>query len=490
MDRPASFAEAERFTIFVWLFAAFSLIHEIIDARHWVTQGPVAIGGSVVAMLAIAAVLAAPASAWRVALMAGALLVVKIDAMPYTPNHVLFTSLICLGLLALAGVKGRSRAWTGVGAATIAPAVRLALCIVYGFAVLHKLNSDYFDPAVSCGPDLFRELRGYLTFLPAGAWIDWPAILGSLATEGVLGLLLLFRRTRTPAIALGLLFHGLLAFHPNVYIMSFSTLIIPLYALFLPLDFYARIARIAHRLPRSITSPPAMLRHAPLAAVAILVAAVAVLIVRDANPDPSSRFELVANALGPAPRTLALAFVFGAAGVFFVTLAVAPAGILDRDEPRVPPASIWPAATLATLVTFNGLCPYLGFKTQTSFSMFSNLRTEMGQTNHFFMPSLGLTGTTRNLVVVNATSHRRLARYQDTGELIPFFEVQRAAADNDAGFTVLYTPMGETEPLLATRTGASDPRAAAVFDTPPLLLRKVIGFRPVPPLDKPCGCRH
>ena len=37
---------------------------------------------------------------------------------------------------------------------------------------------------------------------------------------------------------------------------------------------------------------------------------------------------------------------------------------------------------------------------------------------------------------------------------------------------------------------SADPRAQAVFDTPPLLLRKVLGFRAVPPLGEGCGCRH
>ena len=37
------------------------------------------------------------------------------------------------------------------------PVVRGQLLLLYGFAVLHKLNFDFFDPAVSCAPEMLRE---------------------------------------------------------------------------------------------------------------------------------------------------------------------------------------------------------------------------------------------------------------------------------------------------------------------------------------------
>lgn len=498
-DFPRRFCDTDRFAVFIWFFAGFSIVHEVIDARQWATHGSDVIGASVVSMLAAGLVMARPSSAWRIAVMAAGLLYVKVDNMPYTPNHVLFTSLICLGLVVLTLVFGRSGAWLRAGAAGLGPAIRVGLCLVYGFAVLHKLNADYFDPSLSCGPLLFRELRGYLPFLPAGAWIDWPAIVGSLLIEGGLGVLLVFRRTRTLAIALGLVFHAKLAFHPNVYIMSFSALIVPLYALFVPLCLYDRIAGLVSRLPSWLATPSAALRHAPLAVVVLLITYGTYHVVRSGVPDPGSRYGLLSEVLGPVPRAGALAFVFGASGVFFLALARTPRALLDADDvpAREERQRFGPAVLLSVLVIFNGLCPYFGFKTQTSFSMFSNLRTEARQTNHFFMPSLGLTGRTLDLVSIDASTDRRLNRIAGTGELVPFFELQRAAAgDGSDGFAVLFTPLGDAEPLLATRerlrdeAASVDPRVRAVFDTPPLLLRKVLGFRAVPPLGEGCDCRH
>jgi len=44
------------------------------------------------------------------------------------------------------------------------------------------------------------------------------------------------------------------------------------------------------------------------------------------------------------------------------------------------------ARLLTVLLVFNGLCPYVGLKTGSSFAMYSNLHTEGGICNHLFMP--------------------------------------------------------------------------------------------------------
>jgi NADH:ubiquinone oxidoreductase subunit 6 (subunit J) len=49
---------------------------------------------------------------------------------------------------------------------------------------------------------------------------------------------------------------------------------------------------------------------------------------------------------------------------------------------RTPGLLLIPALLFA-----NGLMPYLGLKTETSFAMYSNLRTEGGYSNHWLMPA-------------------------------------------------------------------------------------------------------
>ena len=486
------FTDAARFAVFLQLFAAFSMIHTFIGVRDWTAKGSVSIIATLVALVAGALVIAKPPSALLVAAMTAALLVVEINMMPYTPNHVLVTSLICLAILAVAVlglVRGpRWSDWTRIGAASLGPAIRVGLVIVYGFAVLHKLNTDYFDPEVSCGPFLHRQLKTFLPFIPIGEWVNWPTVLGSLLIELSLGVFLLFRQTRTAAIAGGLLFHGLLAFHVNGYVMSFSVLIMALYCLFLPLSFYNDIAElttiVTSRVPGALLQ---VLPYAPLVGAGLVAGYFTLRIASSDMPDIAQAAAAAAESIRGTPRVVSVLFIFTGSAAFFLALLRRPAAILDADRPN-PRDPRWPAVGLSAVLTFNGLCPYFGFKTQTSFSMFSNLRTELGETNHFFMPSLALTDTTTRMVAIHESSHWKLQLMADAGEILPFFELQRYAA-HDPDFTVLYTPWGETDPIFASREGRSDARGDEVFDTPPMVLRKIIGFRSVPPPDAPCTCR-
>ena len=485
-------AEGTRFVIFVWFFAAFSLIHEIIDARHWVQDGVFAISGGVLSLVAACLVIAKPTSAVRLILLIVGLLIVKIDAMPFTPNHVLFTSLVCLLMLLALATRPRATSWPGWLARTAGPAIRAGVVVVYLFAVLHKLNSDYFNPNASCATTLFKELREYIPFVPTGSWINWPTILGSLATEFGLAIFLAVPRTRTLAIAYGLLFHGLLAFHPNVYVMSFSTLIIPLYSIFLPLECYERLAEMARDFRQRWPSSQLWnaCRYAPLVLVIAVTAYVAIRIVMSGETSPSEMRLRVELTLRFFPRLIATGFVLMSSAAFFAAILTKPGLLRSFDRFRDPIR--WPAAALCSLLVFNGFSPYLGTKTQTSFSMFSNLRTEAGRTNHFFMPTwLRISDETLDMVSIQKSSAETLKRYENTGELIPFFELRRAAAnDHTSNFEIVYTPMGSDQPLTATRSGISDDEAMRVFEEPSLLMRKVVGFRGVPPLDEPCTCRH
>lgn len=57
------------------------------------------------------------------------------------------------------------------------------------------------------------------------------------------------------------------------------------------------------------------------------------------------------------------------------------------------------------LVILNGMCPYLGLKTQATWSSLSNLRVEGGLSNHFFVPACcQLFGYTQECVTVTKTN--------------------------------------------------------------------------------------
>jgi hypothetical protein len=87
-----------------------------------------------------------------------------------------------------------------------------------------------------------------------------------------------------------------------------------------------------------------------------------------------------------------------------------------------------PALAVVALVFLNGLSPYLGLKTETSFAMYSNLRTEPGFENHLFMPALALAPYQSELVLVTAASDHELR--QSIGRApLPLVKLRRLAAE-------------------------------------------------------------
>ena len=473
----------KRFTLFIALFAAFALMHEMLDAVHWVADGVVGIALGCGSTLAAAALLAQPSSTPRLIVLLLVWTAHKVQAMPAVPNHILFTSIVNLTLLAallVHAIRGRGSVERSLDELA-APAIRVGVIILYGFAVLHKLNTDYFDPAVSCGPQLFREMGDHIPFLPTGAWIEWPGIAGSLVAEGTIGLLLLFRRTRALAIAIGLIFHGMLVFHFNLYVASFTALIFSLFALFLPLPYVAQITRWRPR--------PIVARYAPLAIAMLVIIGIAGLAWGRGSATPEELRELVASTIGPLLRIVitiyaAIIVVLGLRVIWTVRPFPAGDAVFRFGHPAF--------MVMPVLLLFNGLSPYLGLKTQTSFSMFSNLRTELRSTNHFFMPvGLRLADFQEQMVIVEESTSPALQGHCTTKEWIPLFELRRAAAeDNSDAFRVVYRHVGDTQRIVAARAGEADPLAAEVFDAPSLLQRKLMYFRPVPPHGEACSCRH
>ena len=124
-----------------------------------------------------------------------------------------------------------------------------ALIIMYLFTVLHKLNWDFLNPAVSCSVSMHKELATLVPFVPSGIWTHWPTIIGTLFFELIIPLGLWWRKTRVSAVLLGLFFHWFLALHPHGGIYSFSHLLYVLYTVFLfssrdnPFDTRIKIPR-------------------------------------------------------------------------------------------------------------------------------------------------------------------------------------------------------------------------------------------------------
>jgi hypothetical protein len=261
-------------------------------------------------------------------------------------------------------------------------------------------------------------------------------------------LLLAFQRTRLAGILVGVVFHGLLGVSPILPFYNFSALLLPLFALFLAPAFVAEAyERIDKRFLRVV-----------LVATPALFLVCAFLRRLDLGiPGAADPFVVFWAIYGLA---LMVALVVLARRISLPPEA--NEGFFVLPEPAL--------ALLPILVFLNGATPYLGLKTELSWAMFSNLRTEGGTSNHLIVPaSLQPFDYQRDLIQVTGSSSSYLRRRGGNGRLLPYFEVRRQPSHS-----VSYRQGGS---LHSYKRISDDPK----FRPIPYPFGKFMLFRPVEP---------
>jgi hypothetical protein len=203
-----------------------------------------------VVVLALA-VLARPSSVALLALLLGAEAVVVWDDMPGAGSHTLLLGVVAAATAGHVGwqlARRRRLPAPAELAARMAPLLAGTLVVLYAAAMLAKLNSGFVDPERSCAAALVGQVTWWNPTL-IGDWAAWPAIVGTLAAEASLAVLLLVRRTRPAALVLGTGFHLVLALAGNV---PFTALVLALYAGLLPDATALRLAPLVRRPGRTL----------------------------------------------------------------------------------------------------------------------------------------------------------------------------------------------------------------------------------------------
>ena len=133
--------------------------------------------------------------------------------------------------------------------------------------------------------------------------------------------------------------------------------------------------------------------------------------------------------------------------------------------------------TVVALVAFNGLNQYLGLKTKTSFTMYSNLTTEADRWNHYFMPAaLRIAHFQDELIEIVSTNHSELQGYIDRAEYITYFELRRITSRAGDDLELEYIHKGQRQQLALARGICDDPQ---LTEPAPYLAEKLLTFRPV-----------
>ena len=459
---------SEPVALFALLWAMATLLHILWPAVFLpgsvFTPSPPPLLAALV--LAAVAVIARPASVWRLLALAAVQVGDVAYHLPFVSNHWLLSGFVSLALLAAGAVlwlrAGRAAVQAAALYETVTPAVRGAVVVFYFFTFFHKLNADFLDPATSCAGTFFGHIVGLAALPPLPAVVR-PVIVATLVVEGVLTVGLAVPRWRRAACWLGAGFHVLLALDALKFFYNFSAVMFALLWVCVPRS-------VAWGLLTSRPTPAhgwkqwgrAAGRYHFLAVYAVLVGLCWVF--------PAQSWQLAAygfTALWLAFAAILLARAWGAGRACAPRMAPPPA------IPRLAAVLL----LLPVLVFVNGASPYLGVKLRSAWQMYSNLNVSAHGSNHYLIPaSLDLGGFLADSVWIVAASDPWLHRhYGQTGARLTWFELRRYLV-RQPDTRLLYVRAGHPP-----RVFGPTAQESALTTPPPWLLHKLLLFRPLGP---------
>ena len=290
------------------------------------------------------------------------------------------------------------------------PVIFLEVAIFYFFTFFWKLNDDFISLETSCGVIFLRHVQDLLPLFPAGTWFDEFVMRGTLVVELFLPFLLIFRRTRSAAVLMALVFHFFLALDFQKIFLNFSSVMFALLFIYLPTSFVETFAReLPSRLRGKLAAYSRLFLQGYLG---IILLAFCV----------GASQGAVIYAVGR--YLLWLCF----SSIFLVLLCSRVKTVVFQRA--VEPAALrspWLAAVVL-LVLLNGVSPMVGLKTRSSWQMYSNIRIDNNSSNHLLgFRSLDLAGKLAERVDIIATSDEELQRdYADRDLGITLLELRRA----------------------------------------------------------------
>ncbi|CRZ17047.1 hypothetical protein [Mycolicibacterium neworleansense] len=460
----------------------FATLFAMALVFHYSDSQPQAV---VPALLAGLPALIFPGSVAAAGLAVAAGATVAVLNLPAASNHLVLSLLVAVALAtaALWALAVRNRPdvpgsfverWLEAARSPVG----LVLLVVYLFTVFDKLNTAYLTPATSCGADLFGQLiwlNGFDDVVPGPAVGQVVAIVAVVIEAAILGLLAV-PRLRFWGVLLGVCFHSILAM-ASFY--DFATVVFAVYVLLIPAEVFVACRSVALR----VVTLTGFAAHVTLSVV-------------------SSPADSPAGPIGLPWHTLLVLTWFVAVLPFMVTMLrayrVATVAGVPSPNWRLRPLVLLVAPLLAFA---NGATPYAGLKTVANYSMFSNLHTEEGATNHVLpgVTALQLADYQRDTVTVvglelprpssDMTALRRQTRWmsEDPPVRIPWLELRRTVLLwQGAGITGVRIAYLHDGPPRVVDDATNDPVLAAPL---PWWQRHLLAFRAVGSGSGPDVCR-
>jgi hypothetical protein len=402
---------------------------------------------------------------------------------PDTANHV-NVAIYCSVLMAAAAVytlvRRREFPTDDDAFELVRPVLQVSMILVYALAGFAKLNTDFFDPAVSCVADLVGDLDRMVGSRVIGVPTRLVLLAGILLAVYAILSERSARRPLAPAARAGaIVATGLAAVAGYAVIAglpdtAITTLILVMAVVVVVWELAGGLLLAIPRMQAPILAFSWSM-HATLALIGfvdfgafalallftfvprpyseLLSGPVRVPVVGRLVPRPYVYFGLCALAgiAAGLDRRLLGALLFELAALVFIWPLVAAA---VAQGPR-PPWTGQPITGRATpawlflfpvLLLFHGLTSYLGLRTAGNFTMFSNLRTEGPASNHLLLGGnpLKLWGYQEDVVRFIRIDDRRSRigyQYQPLeGNLLPVVEFRKLIYQwTRAGFMVPLT---------------------------------------------------
>lgn len=368
--------------------------------------------------------------------------------MPANPNHRWVLFLIALSffrrLNSPIGVEELAKRAQG--------SLRWITVIVYLFAVLAKLNTAYLDPAKSCAANFFDQTF-FLYVIGSCSLQHLSEVMAgiSVIAELLLPLMLICSRSRILAVILGIVFHICLALNLTRYFANFSAAMFVLLVSWLPADCCARIhgATVRNLIP----------------SIRIWVLALGLVVAFSLTGLVSVTEYIIAR------HVLFLGFAFT---LLILVLRNAKIAICNDRIGQ-------PSLLILSLALINACTPYLGIKTRSALTMYSNLRIEPGYSNHLFIPScpdpFGLLSDRVEIVTTTHPGLQQRLKQSSSRELLYIGLCAFMACQDD-----LCTPTNYLEKISYSRGGVLVTHKLdqpLPNDCPPWIARKLLLFGPV-----------
>lgn len=408
-------------------------------------EGALSFGTEAVVFLSGIIVLLRPRSTRALQLMAATQLVDWVSVAPFNPDHWTLVAAVNLTLL-LAGITHRER--DGHVVEKAAGSLRILLLIAYGAAAFAKWNWAFLSPVTSCAVWIADQASfGLFEGLPGAG----PVAIGfAIGSETVVFLLLLMRRTRRFGVRLGLLFHTVVSLSPAMAVSDFTATVFALFVLFLSeAEIDAAVRRLADLTHGSPT----------------------VAIFRQRRWIVPAWLAFCGGVAGYSSQSLSLLIVWLTFTTYAAVVLIAVLPVAELTEPLARLRPTWAMIPAAAFLAFTVLNPYLGLRTTGAFTMFSNLRTEGGGSNHLIVGGWHLASFQNELFTIVDSNDASLRALAEDRQALPLASV-RSLPRLAPGLTMT----GTIDDVAVTWT---EQTSELVIGDPSWFERWLLSFRPV-----------